>query len=214
MKTSSALRSVAVFLLLAFAAALLPAQNAPAPGATREDRRDKPYRITRGDVVSVAVLDEPYLNAPQRRVEGTGTIAIPYLQEFRVYGLTVLEAQDAIAKAYRDGRYLRNPVVSVTIETYAPRIVSISGKVNAQGRYEIPPDTEMTIKDLIFKAGGFSETARGTAVRLTRTKPDGTSRVFELDVESAIKGKGKTASGDAVFVLEPDDVIYVPERII
>lgn len=211
MKTTTLLRSVAACLFVALAAAL-PAQT-PAPAA-KEERKEKPYRITRGDVVSVAVLDEPYLNAPQRRVESTGTIAIPYLQEFRVYGLTVLEAQEAIAKAYRDGRYLRNPVVSVTIETYAPRIVSISGKVNAQGRYEIPPDNEMTIKDLIFKAGGFSETARGTAVRLTRTKPDGTSRVFELDVESAIKGKGRSASGDAAFVLEPDDVIYVPERII
>ncbi len=213
MKSPALLRFLAACLFAALAAAL-PAQPPAASASAKEERKEKPYRITRGDVVSVAVLDEPYLNAPQRRVESTGTIAIPYLQELRVYGLTVLEAQEAIAKAYRDGRYLRNPVVSVTIETYAPRIVSISGKVNAPGRYEIPPDNEMTIRDLISKAGGFSETAKGTAVRLMRTKADGTSSVFELDVESAIKVKGRTASGDAAFVLEPDDVIYVPERII
>jgi len=61
---------------------------------------------------------------------------------------------------------------------------------------------------------GFTETARGTAVKVTRTMPDGSTKVFTLDVDSAIKGKDKSTSGDAAFVLEPDDIIYVPEKII
>ena len=150
----------------------------------------------------------------QKRVEATGTINLLYIQEVRLVGLTIAEAQDSIARSYRDGRYLRNPVVTVTVETYAPRRVSISGKVNSQGLFEIPPDAEMTIAELISKANGFTETARGTAVKLTRIMADGTPKVFTLDVESAIKGRLKEPSGDAAFVLQPDDVVYVPERII
>ena len=44
--------------------------------------------------------------------------------------------------------------------------------------------------------------------------PDGTPKVFILDVDSGIKGKDNSATKDAAFVLEPDDTIYVPERII
>lgn len=204
---SACLGAAGVFLVVA------PAQTVP---EQKTEKKYVPYEITRGDVVSIGVLanGEPEFTAGQKRVESIGTINLPYIQEIRLVGLTIAEAQQAIANAYRDGRYIRNPIVTVTIETYAPRVVSIFGKVNSQGRFEIPPDTEMTITDLIFKANGFGDTARGTAVKVTRTLPDGTLRVFTLDVESAIKGKLKTPSGDAAFVLKPDDVVYVPERII
>jgi polysaccharide export outer membrane protein len=86
--------------------------------------------------------------------------------------------------------------------------------VNIQGRQEIPPDTEFTIKELIFKAGGFGDTAKSKEVRVTRTLPDGTLKVFTLDVESALKGKTTASAKDAGFVMEPDDIVYVPEKII
>lgn len=211
--------TLAILLICACigAAGIFPAAVSAQPAPEQKsEKKYVAYEITRGDVVSIAVLanGEPEITAGQKRVESIGTINLPYIQEIRLVGLTIAEAQQAIANAYRDGRFIRNPVVIVTIETYAPRVVSVFGKVNSQGRFEIPPDTEMTITDLIFKANGFGDTARGTAVKVTRTLPDGTLRVFTLDVESAIKGKLKTATGDAAFVLKPDDVVYVPERII
>lgn len=189
------------------------AQPLPAPKA---EKKYVPYRITRGDVLSVEVLasGEREFSAGQKRVEATGTINLLYIQEVRLVGLTIAEAQETIARAYRDGRYIRNPVVNVTVETYAPRVVRISGKVNSQATFEIPPDTEMTIMDLIFKANGFAETAKGTEVKVTRMMPDGKLKTFILDVESAMKGKQRNSTGDAAFVLEPDDVVYVPERMI
>lgn len=189
------------------------AQPTPTP---KSEKKFVPYRITRGDTLNIEVLasGEREFATGQKRVEATGTINLPYIQEIRVVGLTIAEAQKAIADAYRDGRFIRNPIVNVVVEIYAPRTVSISGKVNSQGRFEIPPDTEFTIMDLIFKANGFTETARGTEVKVTRILPDGTLKTFVLDVESAIKGKLKTPSGDAAFVLQPDDVVFVPERII
>lgn len=202
--------------VLALVAGPLSSSSLPAaqPVRPKSEKKYVAYKITRGDTVSIAILGEPDLNAGGKRVEATGTINLSLIGEINLVGLTIAEAQEAIAKKYRDDRFLRNPQVSVTVEVYAPRTVIISGKVNNPGRPEIPADTEMTIKELIFKVGGFSETARGKEVIVTRTMPDGTLKTFKLDVESAIKGRAPSDSGDAAFVLQPDDTIYVPEKII
>lgn len=187
------------------------AQSAPANQT--DEKKYVPYRITRFDRLSVGVFDEPGLTVGQKKVEATGTIALTLIGEISVVGLTIVEAQAAIENAYREGRFLRHPKVTVTIDEYAPRTVSISGKVNAPGRYELPPDTVWTLKDLIVKAGGLQETARGTKVRISRTMPDGTPRTFEKDVESMLRAKNRANLAEAEFVLEPDDIVYVPERI-
>ena len=179
-----------------------------------EERKAAPYRISRGDRVSVSVLGKPELKVAGARVEPVGTVNLVLVKEVRLAGLTILEAEAAVAKAYQDGRFLRSPRVTITVEEYAPRTVIVSGKVNIQGRQEIPPNAEFTLKDLIFKAGGFTDTARSSAVKVTRTLPDGTQKYFILDVESGIKGRANSSSKDASFVLEPDDVVYVPEKLI
>ena len=209
--TSSTWTWVCFWTVAALLTGNAKAQTVAAPKA---EKKYIAYKITRGDTVSVSVLGERDLTVGQKRIEPTGTISLPLIQDIRLYGLTINEAQDAIANAYREGRFLRNPIITVTVETYAPRIVIVSGKVNSPGRQEIPPDVEVTIKDVISKANGFGDTARGTAVRLTRTMPDGTLRTQTLDVESALKGKASANSGDAAFVVEPDDIIYVPEKFI
>lgn len=187
---------------------------AQAPALGKSEKKYVAYRITRGDILSVNVLDERDLSFGGKRVEAVGTINMPHIGDVRLYGLTIKEAQETIEKAYREGRILRNPTVTIVVETYAPRVVRISGKINTTGPVELPPDEEMTIADLIFKANGFQETAKGTAVRVTRTMPDGTLKVFTLDVESAIKGKTKATPDGAGFVLQPDDIVFVPEKII
>jgi polysaccharide biosynthesis/export protein len=162
----------------------------------------------------VSVFGEGDLTSGGNKVESRGTIALQLIKEIRVTGLTVLEAQEAIENAYREGRFLRDPQVKITIEQYAQRLVSIMGKVNQPARYELPPDQQWTIKDLIIKAGGFTDTARGREVRVTRTLPDGTLKTYTLDLQNTLLGKDKTSNADATFVLEPDDYVYVPERII
>ncbi len=201
-------------LLLATAALLPGLQAQPAPATKAEERKYLPYRIARGDLLSVSVFGEADLTVGRKKVENAGAIILTLAGEVRVVGLTIAEAQAAVENAYRDGRYLRNPQVTITVDESVPRTVSISGKINIPGRHEMPTDTVWTLKDLIIKAGGLQETARGTKVRITRTLPDGTLRVFEKDVESMLRAKNNANAADASFVLEPDDIVYVPEKII
>jgi protein involved in polysaccharide export with SLBB domain len=203
-------------LLLALTAVTLFASQAHAQGQTGSPAQKlaSPYRISRGDRVSVSVLGESDLKVAGARVEPVGTINLVLIKEVRLAGLTIPEAEAAVAKAYQDGKFLRNPRVNITVDEYTPRTVIVSGKVNIQGRQDLPPNAEFTIKDLIFKAGGFTDTARSSAVKVTRTLPDGTQQFFILDVESGIKGRTNANTKDANFVLEPDDMVYVPEKII
>jgi len=88
--------------------------------------------------------------------------------------------------------------------------------VKNPGRYPLPVESTMSVLDLVTKAGGFTDTAQGTAVRVTRIQPDGSTKVITLDVESLIKGRSnaKTNGDNNALLLEPDDIVYVPERII
>ena len=116
--------------------------------------------------------------------------------------------------AQLDTRFLRDPQITVKIEEYAPRRVHISGAVNNPGIRELPPERPMTIKDLILASGGFTDTARGTDVKVTRTMPDGSLQTFRLDVQSALQGRDRASAADANFVLEPDDNVWVSQKII
>lgn len=213
MKAKSILSGLCVLLVATML--VVPALRAqPAPATKAEERKYLPYRIARGDLLSISVFGEPDLTVGRKKVENAGTVVLTLAGEVRVTGLTIAEAQTAVENAYRDGRFLRNPQVTITVDESVPRTVSISGKINIPGRHEMPVDTVWTLKDLIIKAGGLQETARGTKVRITRTMPDGTLRVFEKDVESMLRAKNNANAAEASFVLEPDDIVYVPEKII
>jgi polysaccharide biosynthesis/export protein len=206
-------RTVAAVLTLT---ALTMVAQSTAPNSTRLDgKKLVPYRINRLDQIAVSVFDEPQLTGGNHRVDSRGMVDLPLIDPVRVYGLTITEAATAIENAYKDGRILRNPQVTVLVEQYSPRVVNVVGKVKFPARVELPPEEQWTIKDVITKCGGFDDTARGTGVRLTRIMPDGSAKTFTLDVQSAILGKDKaSSSADAAFIVEPGDDIYVPEKII
>jgi polysaccharide export outer membrane protein len=214
MNTSIRLLKIVLGLLgCAVALPLLAAQPAPAP-ARLDEKKYIPYRIARGDRLAVSVFGEPDLTAGGKKVEATGTVALTLIGEVRLVGLTIVEAQTLIENAYRDGRFLRNPEVTVTVEESVPRWVAISGKINLPGKHEMPTDTVWTLKDLIIKAGGLQETARGSKVRILRIMPDGSQLTFEKDVDGLMRGRNTANAADASFPLEPEDIVYVPEKII
>jgi polysaccharide export outer membrane protein len=195
-------------------ASLVPARaqdasTAGGPGKTRV------YNIRATDKLRITIFQEDDLST-MCRVDAKGTVNLPLVGEIRVRGLTLSEAERTIENAYKDGRFLRKPEVTVAVDDYAPREVSIQGQVKNPGRYPLPIESSMSVLDLVTKAGGFTDTAQGTGVRITRILPDGSTRVITLDVESLIKGKSnaKTNGENNALLLEPDDIVYVPERII
>lgn len=193
---------------------------APSPASAADDLppvnpSEKPnfiYRLTVTDRIRITIFQEDDLTEIAR-VDARGNVNLKLVGDLHVAGLTISEAQKAIEDAYRDGRYLRNPQANVSVEDYAPREVSIQGQVKAPGRYLLPVESTFSILDLVTKAGGLTDIAKATAVVITRIGPDGKKTTFTVDVDGLIRGKKSAKSADNLL-LEPGDIVYVPESII
>jgi len=201
--------------LLWFATIAALVLHAPASLQSQEStaRPVLSYTIACTDRLRIAVYQEEDLSVIAR-VDAKGTVNLPLVGEVQILGQTVSEAQKSIEAAYRNGRYLKNPQVTINIEEYAPREVSIQGMVRNPGRYPLPIEASMTVLELVTKAGGLTDTARGTAISITRIAPDGKKTVFNIDIESLIRGREKAKATDNSLLLLPGDIVYVPERII
>ncbi len=199
-----------IISLLGVAASLLHAETkSPVPAAPSV----LAYKITLTDLLRVDIYQEDDLRT-MSRVDAKGKINLPLVGEVFVAGFTISDAQQAVEAAYRDGRFLRTPQVTINVEAYAAREVSIQGQVRSPGRYPLPIETSMTVLELVTRAGGFTDTAKGTAVNITRVTPNGKKQVFTIDVDSLLKGKDRANISDNSLMLEPGDIVFVPERII
>jgi len=56
----------------------------------------------------------------------------------------------------------------------------------------------MTLLELVSKAGGFTDTAKGTAVRVTRILSDGSQTKTSIhDVDSILRGRKDSRAEDS-----------------
>ena len=184
-----------------------------ADNRSANDKKSYIHALALADRVRIVVYQEEDL-ASVTRIDARGKINLPLIGEIAIGGLTVVDAQIAIENAYKDGRYLRNPQVTVSVEEYAPREVSIQGRIRNPGRYTLPIESTLTVVELVTKAGGIDDIGKGSAVTVTRIAADGTKKVFTVDVDSIIRGKRDSKIDDTTLLLQPGDIVYVPERLI
>lgn len=189
--------------------------HADTPVASAPPTKAKSYRISVQDKLRIAIVQESELDSIVH-VDAKGVVNLKYVGEIGILGLTISDAEKVIEASYRNGRFLRNPQVTINVEEYALREVSIQGEVRTPARYPMPVETIFTVLDLVTRAGGFTDVAKGTEVKITRRAPDGTViKVWVIDVENLIRGKAKGAKvEDTTLELEPGDIVFVPQRII
>lgn len=206
------MRAVRPLALLALALGAGLAWGQDAAKGSGDQKKNYVHTLQLGDRVRIAVYQEEDLLA-NPRIDARGRVNLPLVGEVVIGGLTLAKAQQVIEDAYKDGRFLRNPQVTITVEEYAPREVSIQGAIRNAGRYVLPVESTFTVVELVTKAGGFTDIAKGTAVTITRVAPDGSKQVFTVDVESLIRGRRSGRSSEDIL-LQPGDIVYVPESLI
>jgi len=111
-------------------------------------------RLGVGDAVRVTVYGQPDLTT-EARISDKGAISVPLIGEVKVSGLGQQEAASQIARRLKDGKYLRNPQVTVAVTTLRSRQVSVLGLVARPGRYALD-DTSSNLTDVIAAAGGIA----------------------------------------------------------
>lgn len=168
-----------------------PGARIPTPAAvsrTGASAAPERYKIGPGDVLEVRLYKLPDLSRESLRVEESGTIRMPLInEEIPASCRTETELAKDIASRYLT--LMRNPQVDVFVKEYNSRPVAVIGAVNTPGRFQL--QRRIRLLDLLSFAGGPAERAGGNI-----------QVVHELSFPVCEKANSQTdpTSGDALGI--------------
>ena len=130
------------------------------------------YHVGAQDVLAVTVFGETELTG-KYAVEQDGTFVFPFVGRVQANGSTLRDIEVELRKRLADG-YLRNPQVSVAIDTYRSQRVLMIGEVRNPGEYQLSGDTSLLAA--LARAGSTTQIAsREAVVMRTPKNPSGES---------------------------------------
>lgn len=184
-----------------------------------------PYQIGTGDVLSIVVWDHPELSnaatvatggqvatgadastaattAPPAGfiVDHQGMIQFPYAGEVKVAGLTQDEARQLVATKL--ARYIRDPRVTLRVQSFRSKRVYVDGEVRTPGLQAIN-DIPMTLVEAINRAGGVLPTGDQSQIVVNR---NGTN--YDINLPQLVQRGVNPAS----IMLADGDVVRVRSR--
>ncbi len=198
---SSLLSFVALTLVLVSTLGCGPA--APRYRSTPGEAQAEDTALGPGDIFQVRVYNEADLSADYR-VEQDGTIDFPLIGQVVVAGLDPNAVAERIRGALRDGGYLVAPHVSVRVQEYNSRRISVIGAVRTPGSY--PIRSRMGVVEAVSLAGGFTALANRDGALLTR-RVNGELRTFSVPVDRISNGQ------EPDVTVRAGDILHIPERI-
>jgi polysaccharide export outer membrane protein len=173
------------------------------------------YVMGENDLVKITVYKNVDLTTVAR-IDSDNKVRMPLIGDVTVGGLTVPEAEKKIAGRLADG-FLVNPSVSVFIEGYHSKKVTILGEVGKPGLYELTGDA--TLLEIISKAGGLTEKAGDEALIKRVGGPEGKERCSYIRVSLRdLTEKGKLSANimmqdkDSIFITK-GGFIYVTGQV-
>jgi len=166
------------------------------------------YKIGAGDQLSISVWRNADLSVPAV-VRPDGKISLPLIGDVQASGITARQLSDNLRDELVN--FIRNPQVTVIVDSadstdYQQR-VRITGAVN--GPTSLPYRDGMTVLDLVLEAQGLNDFAIANRSKLYRkTATDGLQTYSVRFGDILFKGKL-----DTNYMLQPGDIVTVPERI-
>jgi polysaccharide export outer membrane protein len=168
--------------------------------ANAQDRHPE-YELGSGDNIRIQVFQNPDLTM-ETRVTENGTITYPLVGSVKIGGMTIPAAEQRIAKALKDGGFIRSPQVNIALLQNRGNQVSVLGAVNRAGRF--PLETFSTrVSEMIAIAGGISPT--GADVAIVTGMRDGKPLRREIDIaslffENRLHDDLVVAGGDVIYI--------------
>jgi polysaccharide export outer membrane protein len=161
-----------------------------------EPAMERSYRVDAGDVLRVDIYGESDLSGLFS--VGPDGAALPLIGNVPLRGQTVDEAARAIRERLA-GAFLRDPQVSVRVETYASKPVQVLGAVEKPGTYFLNGPT--TLLEILARAGDI-DSEHGVVKQVQWRRGEQTE---QIDLQRLL------AAGTGDRLLESGDVVYVPE---
>jgi polysaccharide export outer membrane protein len=169
---------------------------------------DDKKRLGSNDYVSFRVVEDRDNESQRLRVSDNGELEVPYIGMVPAEGKTCKELANNI-KAALEREYYYHATVILALDRVSEKSrgrIYVYGSVRGQGPQEIPADESYTVSKAVIRAGGFGDFANKRKVKVTRKN----GKDFTVDLKRVIE-EGKTEED---VVLQPDDQIYVPQRLI
>jgi len=163
------------------------------------------YRMGTGDVVRVTVYGQPDLTT-EARVGENGAITFPLIGEVKLAGNTPAQGEADIAKRLTKGGFIIEPFVSLNVVQYRGQQISVLGRVNRPGKYNLERASRVT--DALALAGGIIVDGADT-VTLVRTQ-GGKTEYRDIDIPGLFKPGGET---DNVEVRDGDVLSVAPQPV-
>ena len=170
----------------------------------------KPYRLQVNDeiIYRVVTMDETiaktlsannnsagqYANA--YRIYSDGTVDIPFLSPVKLAGLTELEAQDTLRKAFRE----IIPDADVKLAMYNKRFTVLGDA--SSGVYNIYKE-RMTIFQALAMSGDLMNSGDRRHVRIIRPHGNAEPEILEFDIRT------NSIIDSKYYYIYPNDLIYV-----
>ncbi len=155
------------------------------------------YVIGADDSLGISVYGESDLSNSQT-VRPDGKIAFPLIGDVQASGLSPDELREQITE--RLARFVKNPRVTVIVEAYKSRRVSVVGEVQRPG--VVPLAAQTRLLEAISRAGGITDNADLEGAVLVRN-----GRIMPVNFENLLRN-GEVAQNN--LLLEPADVVLIP----
>jgi len=169
---------------------------------------DERKKLGPNDYLSFRVVEDRDNESQHLRVNDNGELEVPYVGLVQASGKSCKELAYTV-KAALEREYYFHATVIIAVDRISEKSrgkVYVYGSVKGQGPQEIPADESYTVSKAIIRAGGFGDFANKRKVKLTRKS----GQDLIVDLKRVIE-EGHTEED---VVLQPDDQIYVPQRLI
>jgi len=158
--------------------------------------------LREGDSLKITFPGSPNLDTTQP-IRRDGKLNLPLIGEMEAAGLSPADLQEKLVKAYASQITSKEVIVQVQSSTFP---VFVTGAVVHPGK--VLSDHPMDALEAVMDAGGFIyDTADMKSVRINRNV-NGVRKSFIVNLKEVLKG-GRDAKP---FYLQPNDIVYVPER--
>lgn len=183
--------SVSVFVFLPVTAVIAQQDAEPMQPA---------YIVQPGDKLQVSVWNEPELER-EVLVAPDGGIAFPLVGEMSVIGKSIAEVRQEFSE--RLGRYIAEPIVTVTVSEVLGNKIYVLGQVKKPGQYVVNPMVD--VMQALSMAGGTTPFASLNDIIILRRR--GSQQVaIRFRYEDVSSGRNLELN----VILESGDVVVVP----
>ena len=171
-------------------------QATPHPPAAGAPVDSGSYKVGPTDILYVSVWHEGEFSGPVA-VHEDGKITLPLVGDLDVGGKTPNQIEKIVADSL--GKYVVNPLVTVTVQEVLSKKYYFDGEVAKPGEYPLVAPT--TILEAISKAGGLAMFANSKKIYILRG-----DQKIPFNYKDVIRGKNMKQN----ILLKPDDHIVVP----